>query len=394
MDAFELQLKDALARRQAGQQAAQSFQMPQGRMVSGYYIPPSLGDAVVQGLRTYTGQKQFDEAGQEIEQLSQKRQQALSQALRQFGQQAMGTPAETLPEGVEGPTRPGVAPNMRGAYSALLEAPDAALRQAGVQGLAQIPQMEMRQAERQEDRAFREQQAQAQRDMQLQLAQMRAEAGQQGRGDYFVPVQTSEGIRILNSRTGQLAMPQGTGGPLMPPSADPRLQGELATAKTQATETAKRNVEARFEAPEAIAKGEEALRLVDDLLSAPGFKQAVGASRMLGVQRIPGTSARDFDIRLDQLKGQQFLQAFESLKGGGQITEVEGRKATDAISRMNADASEAEFTKAAREFQDIIRRGLERARQRGGVQNAPAAQPAAPTAPRRLRFDAQGNVIP
>lgn len=173
MDAFELQLRDAMARRQAGQQAAQSFQMPQGRMVSGHYIPPSLGDAVVQGLRTYTGQKQFDEAGQEIEQLSQKRQQALSQALRQFGQQAMGTPAETLPEGVEGPTRPGVAPNMRGAYSALLEAPDAAIRQAGIAGLAQIPQMEMRQAERQEDRAFRAEQAEAARQQRMQELQLR-----------------------------------------------------------------------------------------------------------------------------------------------------------------------------------------------------------------------------
>lgn len=149
MDAFELQLRDAMARRQAGMQDAQSFQMPQGRMVGGHYIPPSLGDAVIQGLRTYTGQKQYEQAGQEIEQIGQKRQQALSRALRQFGQQAMGTPAETLPEGVEGPTRPGVAPNMRGAYSALLEAPDAALRQAGMQGMVSLGQEDAKRAQQQ-----------------------------------------------------------------------------------------------------------------------------------------------------------------------------------------------------------------------------------------------------
>jgi hypothetical protein len=113
-----------------------------------------------------------------------------------------------------------------------------------------------------------------------------------------------------------------------------------------------------------VAEADEAVRLVDDLLKAPGFKQAVGASRMLGVQKIPGTAARDFDIRLDQLQGKQFLQAFESLKGGGQITEIEGKKATDAIARMNASGSEAEFIKAAKEFQDVIRTGADRARKR------------------------------
>ena len=143
-----------------------------------------------------------------------------------------------------------------------------------------------------------------------------------------------------------------------------------------------------MDAPKAIAQAEESIRLVDDLLKAPGFKQAVGASRLLGVQKVPGTAAKDFDIRLDQLKGQQFLQAFESLKGGGQITEVEGKKATDAIARMDAAGSEAEFTKAAREFQSVIRTGMERAKkaQTGGG--------ATPPAPKRIRLDAQGNVIP
>ena len=82
-------------------------------------------------------------------------------------------------------------------------------------------------------------------------------------------------------------------------------------------------------------------------------------------------SAKDFDVRLDQLKGQQFLQAFESLKGGGAITEIEGKKATDAIARMDAASSEAEFTKAAREFQSVIRQGVARAKNAQGVQTTP-----------------------
>jgi hypothetical protein len=129
--------------------------------------------------------------------------------------------------------------------------------------------------------------------------------------------------------------------------------------------------------------------LVDDLLKAPGMKQAVGASRMLGIQKIPGTPAKDFDVRLDQLKGQQFLQAFESLKGGGAITEIEGKKATDAIARMDAAGSEAEFTKAAREFQSVIRQGVARAKNAQGVQTI---QPAQTTPPNEL-FNAADAIL-
>lgn len=54
---------------------------------------------------------------------------------------------------------------------------------------------------------------------------------------------------------------------------------------------------------------------------------------------------------------------------------------------MNAASSETEFIKASREFQDVIRAGVNRAKKaQGGASPAPAA-------PRRLRFDAQGNVI-
>lgn len=126
-----------------------------------------------------------------------------------------------------------------------------------------------------------------------------------------------------------------------------------------------------MDAPKAIAQAEETIKLVDDLLAAPGFKTAVGGTRMLGIQKVPGTDAKDFDVRLDQLKGKTFLQAFESLKGGGQITEVEGKKATDAIARMDAASSEVEFTKAAREFQSVIRTGMMRAKKAAAGGGAP-----------------------
>ncbi len=63
------------------------------------------------------------------------------------------------------------------------------------------------------------------------------------------------------------------------------------------------------------------------------------------------------------------MQAFQSLKGGGQITEIEGKKATQAITRMETAQSEAEFMRAAREFQDVIRDGVDKARAQAGGRN-------------------------
>jgi hypothetical protein len=86
---------------------------------------------------------------------------------------------------------------------------------------------------------------------------------------------------------------------------------------------------------------------------------------------VPGTAASDFQTRFDQIKGGAFLQAFETLKGGGSITNIEGEKGTAALNRMSIAQSEKEFVQAAREFQDVIRAGVQRAQAK-----VPGAAPA------------------
>jgi hypothetical protein len=80
--------------------------------------------------------------------------------------------------------------------------------------------------------------------------------------------------------------------------------------------------------------------------------------------------------RFDQIKGASFLEAFESLKGGGAITEKEGQKGTDAINRMSTSTDEKEFIRAAMDLQDVIRKGVTNAQSRAsraGGGGAPAA---------------------
>lgn len=424
---LEQQLIDA-RRRRYGEQA--QTQAPQGRMVGGRFVAPHALEYLAAGLRGFGGIRGEQMAEDELRQLQTARKQAVADALRGYYENMQGTPEQVIPnltqvddEGNPMPQaiKPAKPQNIPAAYQALMQAPDPSLRQMGMQGITRLPELQAQREERQAQRDFqrqqaelqnqqrieqlqmqqqmrleamreqnasREQMAQAQREFQKEMAGLRSSITSSQ--PYFQPVQTAQGVMAFNARTGRVEPVVGSSGqPIIGAQYDPALQGSLAGSKTGATTEAKLRTEARLDAPKAIAQGEETIRLVDDLLKAPGMKQAVGASRMLGIQKIPGTSAKDFDVRLDQLKGQQFLQAFESLNGGGAITEIEGKKATDAIARMDAASSEAEFTKAAREFQSVIRQGVARAKNAQGTQTIQPAQ----TAPKRLRFDAQGNII-
>lgn len=126
----------------------------------------------------------------------------------------------------------------------------------------------------------------------------------------------------------------------------------------------------------AIAKAEESLAVIDKAINHPGRKAATGTSSVLDPRNyIAGTEPMNFQVVLDQLGGQAFLQAFESLKGGGQITEVEGKKATDAMARLNRKQSDAEFKKSLEDLRSVVSTGLARAK--GGSSEPVAPAPGA-----------------
>lgn len=196
----------------------------------------------------------------------------------------------------------------------------------------------------------------------------------------FLP--TESGYAVGNARTGQIAPGVMGGSPVVRASDSPRLQGEIAQAKEVGKTLGEERTKAALDVPRIIDNAETAIRHVDELLAHPGFGPAVGKSSMLQMQKIPGTDAYDFMSRLDQIKGGAFLEAFNSLKGGGQITEVEGKKATDAIARMNNSTSEKEFKAAAEDFKSVVRTGLNRAKMKA----KPVAQPTQSTPSGGVKF--------
>lgn len=141
---------------------------------------------------------------------------------------------------------------------------------------------------------------------------------------------------------------------------------EAIAMRAKMTELGK--AEAKFEAnaPQAITTAKTALTKIDEMLAHPGLAPAVGAGGLstLGIpgiaQFIPGSEAASFKARLDEILGGAFMEAFETLKGGGQITEKEGEKATAAITRLSTMQSEKEFRQAAKDFQEVINARIKR----------------------------------
>lgn len=132
-------------------------------------------------------------------------------------------------------------------------------------------------------------------------------------------------------------------------------------------------VQAGLDLPKVRDQAQSTLNILDKIRTHPSFADRTGNSTLLPALRPQDV---DFDVMVKQVGGGAFLEAIQSLKGTGQITEIEGKKATDAIARMqNQRQSQAGFLTAMRDYEDIVRRGLSRAERRAGAPSRPAARP-------------------
>jgi hypothetical protein len=167
---------------------------------------------------------------------------------------------------------------------------------------------------------------------------------------------------------------------------DLEFQGRVEQMKAASKFKGEALAKAESDLPRAVDQAEATLSLIDRMVGTrpvrdasgkvktpggkphPGFTDAVGATWKPGARLVPGTDAASFQAMYDQATGTAFLQAYETLRGSGQIANEEGKKATAAITRMNLAQNEKEFTEAAREFQSAIEAGVRRAREK--VNNA------------------------
>jgi len=159
-------------------------------------------------------------------------------------------------------------------------------------------------------------------------------------------------------------------------AANPELQNRIAEAKAVGEFFGKNKAAAAAALPSAIATATQTINLIDDMVGKPeikdkngkviqqatkpraGFNEYVGFTLLPGQRFIEGSDAASFELRQKQIEGKAFLEAFETLRGGGSITEKEGEKGAAAIMRMNKASSKEEYITAARELQDVLRSGI------------------------------------
>lgn len=135
----------------------------------------------------------------------------------------------------------------------------------------------------------------------------------------------------------------------------------------------KAEAESGVEAYDSGFKSQQMISVIDDLLTDPDLGSVVG-----GVFGIKGRlskmspdgegwteAQRRLQPLIKELSGQKFLKGFGDLKGGGQITEIEGQQGNDSITSLSQAQSLPDFKNALQRLRAIV--ALGQARKEAGI---------------------------
>lgn len=174
---------------------------------------------------------------------------------------------------------------------------------------------------------------------------------------------------FLKAKEGETLFRKGPNGQLEPvpmPGGDgmsPAYRKEYDKTKAEA------RAKAEIDLPRIVDNASLALKTIEQIKAHPGRATGTGAIGLVAPS-IPGTQARGFANLVDQAKGKVFLEAFNSLRGGGQITEAEGAKATQALARLDRAQSQGDFDSALADLGEVVNLGLQRAHISAGLRPA------------------------
>jgi hypothetical protein len=167
----------------------------------------------------------------------------------------------------------------------------------------------------------------------------------------------SRGVGEVDTGTGTEIIDKATGLPIRNVAKDVR---GAASQKTQG--------EAQGTAVAALptieSNANRAIDTINKIRNHPGKQYGLGAAGVL--PGVPGTQQKGFVTLVDQAKGQTFLEAFNSLRGGGAITESEGKKATEAFARLDRAQTAEDFDAGLADLEAVIKEGVRVARVKAG----------------------------
>ena len=215
----------------------------------------------------------------------------------------------------------------------------------------------------------------------------------------FYPIDVPKGMSLIVDKDGNVSFTEGAGAGASKTgkksedyvyTTDPKT-GEQIARPIAGTPAA---LEAQEKRSGLEARSDTARNMLATIESVVGRPAGNGLTAIEANPALPGilglvegllpakTQAQaDLMAKYDQITGRAFLEAFETLKGGGQITETEGIKATQALGRLQRTQSPKVFKESLYEFSDIVRQGLARAQKELATipEIAPATAPAPAT---------------
>lgn len=188
--------------------------------------------------------------------------------------------------------------------------------------------------------------------------------------------ETGQWHMVQTSSTGELVRSEIPDGLTL---ADPRM---LNAEKSAGRQFGKDVAGAQFSMPRAELTRDQTLKAIQDIRAeSRGMDEQFG--RFLGVPQqmtpaIPSTEKAKFQVAVDRATNRAFLEAREMLKGGGQITDFESRKAEAAITSMQTAmerGDKEQFLKAVEDFEQAVKDGFDKLGQQAGMLPGIARQP-------------------
>lgn len=200
------------------------------------------------------------------------------------------------------------------------------------------------------------------------------EGGQPMEPQEPVPLQPARGVTEVDTGTEVELRDRMTGEIVQ------RVPKQLAEAELQKAQ-GKSRAEALSDLPRVRDNAYLMMKTIDQAMAHPGKQYGLGIGGL--APAIPNTDQAGFVQLVNQMTGKTFLEAFNSLRGGGHITEAEGRKATDALARLSRLQRVEDFDIAMADLREVVQLGLARAERSAGVEQPESApqQTQAPALP-------------
>lgn len=163
----------------------------------------------------------------------------------------------------------------------------------------------------------------------------------------------------------------------------PKAQQELQVAQLKDQQAAAQAL------PQVMQQGQTLISTIDQMIGAKDANGKVIIPEHKGLKDVVGTTipfeyklgkggtpAADFKALYDQVKGGAFLEAVQRMKGSGAISEIEGTKATAALTEASTAQSPDAFRAAMSKFRDAIQTGMSNAATKAGKARIPTYNPA------------------